>query len=138
MPDKPIQAEIIPEKKSLTGKVVEPEKVKISREDYEYLRERAAITNAIKNAWEKLQRFGKQLWVEVDRNARVKAAEARAEKAERQTRQDGITIDKLTKRAEAAEQQTQEQEQFMKRLGIWQRFLEKQRERQEQTRHRTR
>ncbi len=137
-PDKPIAAEFIPEKKSLTGKVVEPEKVKISREDYEYLRQRATITNAIKHAWESLQRFGKQLWAEVDRNARVKAAEDRAEKAERQTRQDGITIRNLTKRAEKAEQQTQEQEQFMKRQGIWQRFLEKQRERQEQARHRTR
>ena len=80
-PDISIEAEIVPEKKNLTGKVVEPEKVKLTRADYEWLRERAAITTAIKNAWNNLQKYGKQLWAEVDRNARVQAAERRAEKA---------------------------------------------------------
>ncbi len=133
-----IDAEIIPEKKSLTGKVVEPEKVKISREDYEYLRERAAITNAIKNAWDKLQRFGKQLWAEVDRNARVQAAERRAEKAEQQTREDAYTIKQLRQRAIAAEEQAQEQEEFMRRTGIWQRFMQRIAQRQSHEYHHTR
>ena len=138
-PDIKIEAEYLPEKKSITGKVVEPEKVKLTRADYEWLRERAAITTAIKNAWNSLQRYGKQLWAEVDRNARVQAAEQRAELAERQTRADAITIKNLTSRAENAEEQAREQEEYMRKVGIWRKFLEllavKQRERREITHH---
>ena len=138
-PDIKIEAEYLPEKKSITGKVVEPEKVKLTRADYEWLRERAAITTAIKNAWNSLQRYGKQLWAEVDRNARVQAAEQRAELAERQTRADAITIKNLTSRAENAEEQAREQEEYMRKEGIWRKFLEllavKQRERREVTHH---
>jgi len=137
-PDISVEAEIIPEKKSLTGKVVEPEKVKLTRADYEWLRERAAITTAIKNAWNNLQRYGKQLWAEVDRNARVQAAERRAEKAEKQTREDAYTIKQLTRRAEQAEAQAQEQEQFMRGMGIWQRFIQRITQRQSQGYHHTR
>ena len=99
-PNIKIEAEFLPEKKNITGKVVEPEKVKLTRADYEWLRERAAITTAIKNAWNSLQRYGKQLWAEVDRNARVQNAEEKAERAERQTRADAITIRELTRRKE--------------------------------------
>ena len=123
-PDIKIEPEYLPEKKSITGKVIEPEKVKLTRADYEWLRERASITTAIKNAWESLQRYGKQLWAEVDRNARVQTAEEKAERAERQTRADAITIRELTRRAERAESQAQEQEQYMRRQGIWQRFVQ--------------
>ena len=137
-PDISIEAEIIPEKKSLTGKVVEPEKVKLTRADYEWLRERAAITTAIKNAWNNLQKYGKQLWAEVDRNARVQAAERRAEKAEKQTREDAYTIKQLTQRARVAEEQAQEQEQFMRGMGIWQRFMQRIAQRQSQGYHHTR
>ena len=139
-PEHPIEAEYIPEKKSLTGKVLEPEKVKLSRADFEWLRDRATITTAIKNAWSSLQQYGKQLWAEVDRNARVKSAEQRAERAEQQTRTDAITIRELTRRAEAAEQQAMEQEHFMRGFGIWQRFIQRieERQRQEPVRHRTR
>jgi hypothetical protein len=136
-PDRPIQAEYLPARKNLAGKVVEAEAVKISRSDYEWLRERATLTTAIRNAWDKLQQYGRQLWAEVDRNARVQTAEKRAEKAERQTRADAITIKDLTRRAERAEAQAHEQEQFMKRQGIWQRFMQLLEERQ-QTHHRTR
>ena len=137
-PDISIEAEIVPEKKNLTGKVVEPEKVKLTRADYEWLRERAAITTAIKNAWNNLQKYGKQLWAEVDRNARVQAAERRAEKAEKQTREDAYTIKQLTQRARAAEEQAQEQEQFMRGMGIWQRFMQRIAQRQSQEYHYTR
>lgn len=139
-PEHPIEAEYIPEKKSLTGKVLEPEKVKLTRADFEWLRDRATITMAIKNAWNSLQQYGKQLWAEVDRNARVKSAEQRAERAEQQTRTDAITIRELTRRAEAAEQQAMEQEHFMRGFGIWQRFIQRieERQRQEPVRHRTR
>lgn len=77
---------------------------------------------------------------EVDRNARVKSAEQRAERAEQQTRTDAITIRELTRRAEAAEQQAMEQEQFMRGFGIWQRFMQRieERQRQEPVHHRTR
>ena len=137
-PDISIEAEIVPEKKNLTGKVVEPEKVKLTRADYEWLRERAAITTAIKNAWNNLQKYGKQLWAEVDRNARVQAAERRAEKAEKQTREDAYTIKQLRQRARAAEEQAQEQEQFMRGMGIWQRFMQRIAQRQSQGYHHTR
>ena len=137
-PDIKIEAEFLPEKKNITGKVVEPEKVKLTRADYEWLRERAAITTAIKNAWNNLQRYGKQLWAEVDRNARVQAAERRAEKAEKQTREDAYTIKQLTQRARAAEEQAQEQEQFMRGMGIWQRFIQRITQRQSQGYHHTR
>ena len=137
-PDISIEAEIVPEKKNLTGKVVEPEKVKLTRADYEWLRERAAITTAIKNAWNNLQKYGKQLWAEVDRNARVQAAERRAEKAEKQTREDAYTIKQLTRRAEQAEAQAEEQEQFMRGMGIWQRFMQRIAQRQSQGYHHTR
>ena len=137
-PDISVEAEIIPEKKSLTGKVVEPEKVKLTRADYEWLRERATITTAIMNAWNNLQRYGKKLWAEVDRNARVQAAERRAEKAEKQTREDAYTIKQLTRRAEQAEAQAQEQEQFMRGMGIWQRFIQRITQRQSQGYHHTR
>ena len=137
-PDRPIQAEVIPARKNLTGKVVEAEAVKISRADYEWLRERATLTTAIRNAWDKLQQYGRQLWAEVDRNARVQAAEQRAEQAERQTRADAIAIKDLTRRAERAEAQAQEQEQFMRRQGIWQRFVQFLEQQRQHTHHRTR
>ena len=137
-PDIKIEAEILPEKKNITGKVVEPEKVKLTRADYEWLRERATITTAIMNAWNNLQRYGKKLWAEVDRNARVRAAEQRAEKAEQQTREHTYTIKQLTRRAEQAEAQAQEQEQFMRGMGIWQRFIQRITQRQSQGYHHTR
>ena len=137
-PDIKIEAEILPEKKNITGKVVEPEKVKLTRADYEWLRERATITTAIMNAWNNLQRYGKKLWAEVDRNARVRAAEQRAEKAEQQTREDAYTIKQLTQRARAAEEQAQEQEQFMRGMGIWQRFMQRIAQRHSQEYHHTR
>lgn len=137
-PNIPIEAEIIPEKKSLTGKVVEPESVKLAKTDYEWLRERASITTAIMNAWNNLQRYGKKLWTEVDRNARVQAAEQRAEKAEQQTREDAYAIKQLTRRAEQAEAQAQEQEQFMRGMGIWQRFMQRIAQRHSQEYHHTR
>ena len=137
-PDIKIEAEFLPEKKNLTGKVVEPEKVKLTRADYEWLRERATITTAIMNAWNNLQRYGKKLWAEVDRNARVRAAEQRAEKAEQQTREHAYTIKQLTQRARAAEEQAQEQEQFMRGMGIWQRFMQRIAQRQSQEYHHTR
>ena len=134
-PDIKIEPEYLPEKKSITGKVIEPEKVKLTRADYEWLRERASITTAIKNAWESLQRYGKQLWAEVDRNARVQTAEEKAERAERQTRADAITIRELTRRAEQAEVQAQQQEQYMRRQGIWQRFVQFLEAQRQQTHH---
>ena len=137
-PDIKIEPEYLPEKKSITGKVIEPEKVKLTRADYEWLRERASITTAIMNAWNNLQRYGKKLWAEVDRNARVQAAEQRAEKAEQQTREDAYTIKQLTRRAEQAEAQAQEQEQFMRGMGIWQRFIQRITQRQSQGYHHTR
>ena len=137
-PDIKIEAEILPEKKNITGKVVEPEKVKLTRTDYEWLRERATITTAIMNAWNNLQRYGKKLWAEVDRNARVRAAEQRAEKAEQQAREHAYTIKQLTQRARAAEEQAQEQEQFMRGMGIWQRFMQRIAQRQSQEYHHTR
>lgn len=137
-PDIKIEAEFLPEKKNITGKVVEPEKVKLTRADYEWLRERASITTAIMNAWNNLQRYGKKLWAEVDRNARVQAAEQRAEKAEQQTREDAYTIKQLTRRAEQAEAQAQEQEQFMRGIGIWQRFMQRIAQRHSQEYHHTR
>ena len=141
-PDRPIQAEYLPARKNLAGKVVEVEAVKISRADYEWLRERATLTTAIRNAWDKLQQYGRQLWAEVDRNARVQKAEERAARAEQQTREDARTIQRLTQRATAAEEQVREQEQFMKSQGIWSRFLqlieERQWQRQEQVHHRIR
>ena len=137
-PDIKIEAEFLPEKKNITGKVVEPEKVKLTRADYEWLRERAAITTAIKNAWNNLQKYGKQLWAEVDRNARVQAAERRAEKAEQQTREYAYTIKQLMQRARAAEEQAQEQEQFMRGMGIWQRFMQRIAQRQSHEYHHTR
>ncbi|MEF2837916.1 MAG: hypothetical protein U0N82_09350 [Oscillospiraceae bacterium] len=138
LPERPIEAEYLPVRKSLSGKVIEAEAVKISRTDYEWLRERATLTTAIKNAWEKLQEYGRQLWAEVDRNARVQAAEQRAELAERQTRADAITMRELTRRAERAETQAQEQEQFMRQQGIWQRFVQLLEAQRQQTHHRTR
>ena len=137
-PDIKIEAEFLPEKKNITGKVVEPEKVKLTRADYEWLRERASITTAIMNAWNNLQRYGKKLWAEVDRNARVQAAERRAEKAEKQTREDAYTIKQLTQRARVAEEQAQEQEQFMRGMGIWQRFMPRIAHRQSQVYDHTR
>ena len=141
-PDRPIQAEILPARKSISGKIIEEEAVKLSRADYEWLRERATLTTAIRNAWDKLQQYGRQLWAEVDRNARVQAAEQRAELAERQTRADAVTISNLTRRAESAEEQARQQEAYMRAEGIWRKFLEllevRQRERREAIHHRTR
>lgn len=85
-----------------------------------------------------LQRYGKKLWAEVDRNARVQAAEQRAEKAEQQTREDAYTIKQLRQRARAAEEQAQEQEQFMRGMGIWQRFMQRIAQRQSHEYHHTR
>ena len=129
-----IEAEAVPER-THKGQVVEAEKVKIKKTDFEWLKERAKLTIGIKTAFDKLQRYGKQLWQEVSRDKIVSDLTERAETAERRAREKEAVAKQLTDNLDRAYQDLHEQEEFMRRIGVWQRFCnfikEKFRERQE-------
>jgi hypothetical protein len=133
-PDRDIEAEIIPSKTS-RGKVIEAEKVKISKSDFEWLKERSRLTIGIKTAFDKLQRHGKDLWEAVNRDKVISGLSQRLETAERINQQREITLRNLTQNLERANEQLHDQQEFMQRLGIWKRFCdfvrEKFRERKE-------
>lgn len=133
-PEIDIEAEVVPER-THRGQVVEAEKVKIKKTDFEWLKERAKLTIGIKTAFDKLQRYGKQLWQEVSRDKIVSDLTERAETAERKAREKEATAKRLTENLDRAYQDLHEQEDFMRRIGVWQRFCnfikEKFRERQE-------
>lgn len=129
-----IEAEAVPER-THRGQVVEAEKVKIKKTDFEWLKERAKLTIGIKTAFDKLQRYGKQLWQEVSRDKIVSDLTERAETAERKAREKEAVAKQLTDNLDRAYQDLQERDEFMRRIGVWQRFCnfikEKFRERQE-------
>ncbi len=133
-PERDIEAEVIPEK-THKGKVVEPEKVKISKTDFEWLKERSKMTVGIKTAYENLQRHGRQLWERMKRDKAISSLTEQLETAERCAREKEATAKRLTENLDRAYEQLQDQEEFMRRVGIWKRFCdfvkEKFRERQE-------
>lgn len=133
-PEIDIEAEVVPER-TRKGQVIEAEKVKIKKTDFERLKERARLTVGIKTAYDKLQRYGRQLWRDVSRDKIVADLTERAETAERRAREKEATAKRLTENLDRAYQDLHEQEDFMRRIGVWQRFCnfikEKFRERQE-------
>lgn len=133
-----IEAEAVPER-THRGQVVEVEKVKIKKTDFDWLKERAKLTIGIKTAFDKLQRYGKQLWQEVSRDKIVSDLTERAETAERRAREKEAVAKQLTDNLDRAYQDLHAQEDFMRRIGVWQRFCnfikEKFRERQEAERN---
>lgn len=133
-----IEAEAVPER-THRGQVVEAEKVKIKKTDFEWLKERAKLTIGIKTAFDKLQRYGKQLWQEVSRDKIVSDLTERAETAERKAREKEAVAKQLTDNLDRAYQDLQERDEFLKRVGIWRKFCdyvkEKFRERQEAERN---
>lgn len=137
-PEIDIEAEVVPER-THRGQVVEAEKVKIKKTDFDWLKERAKLTIGIKTAFDKLQRYGKQLWQEVSRDKIVSDLTERAETAERRAREKEAVAKQLTDNLDRAYQDLHDQEDFMRRIGVWQRFCnfikEKFRERQEAERN---
>ena len=137
-PEIDIEAEVVPER-TRKGQVIEAEKVKIKKTDFERLKERARLTVGIKTAYDKLQRYGRQLWRDVSRDKIVADLTERAETAERKAREKEATAKRLTENLDRAYQDLHEQEDFMRRIGVWQRFCnfikEKFRERQEAERN---
>ncbi len=123
-PERDIDVEDIPAKRNLAGKVIEPEKVKIAKSDYLWLKQRAQFTAAIQKAWTDLQRLGKQLWKEVEQNPYILAARNRAEAAEQKNRADALTIRHLEQKLETAEEKALRQESFMRGKGIWEQFCQ--------------
>lgn len=137
-PEIDIEAEVVPER-TRKGQVIEAEKVKIKKTDFERLKERARLTVGIKTAYDKLQRYGRQLWNEVSRDKIVADLTERAETAERKAREKEAVAKQLTDNLDRAYQDLQERDEFMKRVGVWQKFCnfikEKFRERQEAERN---
>ena len=133
-PEINIEAEVVPER-THRGQVVEAEKVKIKKSDFEWLKDRARLTIGIKTAYDKLQQFGRQLWRDVSRDKIVSDLTERAETAERRAREKEAVAKQLTDNLDRAYQDLHEQEGFMRRIGVWQRFCsfikEKFRERQD-------
>lgn len=133
-PEIDIEAEVVPER-TRKGQVIEAEKVKIKKTDFERLKERARLTVGIKTAYDKLQRYGRQLWRDVSRDKIVADLTERAETAERKAREKEATAKRLTENLDRAYTELETQQDFMKRIGIWKRFCdyvkEKFRERQE-------
>ena len=133
-----IEAEAVPER-THRGQVVEAEKVKIKKTDFDWLKERAKLTIGIKTAFDKLQRYGKQLWQDVSRDKIVSDLTERAETAERRAREKEAVAKQLTDNLDRAYQDLQERDEFLKHVGIWQKFCqfvkEKFRERQEAERN---
>lgn len=132
-----IEAEVIPER-TRKGQVIEVAKAKVKKTDLDWLIDRAKLNIGIKTAYDKLQRFGKQLWRDVSRDKIVADLTERAETAERKAREKEATAKRLTENLDRAYQDLQERDEFMKRVGIWQRFcdfVKKFRERQEAERN---
>ncbi len=133
-----IEAEVIPER-TRKGQVIEVAKAKVKKTDLDWLIDRAKLNIGIKTAYDKLQRFGKQLWRDVSRDKIVADLTERAETAERKAREKEATAKRLTENLDRAYQDLHEQEDFMRRIGVWQRFCnfikEKFRERQEAERN---
>lgn len=133
-PEIDIEAEVVPER-TRKGQVIEAEKVKIKKTDFERLKERARLTVGIKTAYDKLLRYGRQLWRDVSRDKIVADLTERTETAERKAREKEAVAKQLTDNLDRAYQDLHEQEDFMRRIGVWQRFCnfikEKFRERQE-------
>ncbi len=132
-----IEAEVIPER-TRKGQVIEVAKAKVKKTDLDWLIDRAKLNIGIKTAYDKLQRFGKQLWRDVSRDKIVADLTERAETAERKAREKEATAKRLTENLDRAYQDLQERDEFMKRVGIWQRFcdfVKKIRERQEAERN---
>lgn len=133
-PDIKIEAEVIPEKKVL-GKTIEPEKVKISKSDYDVLVARSKLTAGIKNAFENLQKYGKELWDKVNREERIADLTEKVETERQQNRDNEIKIRNLNLQLDEVNNELYQQQEFMQKMGIWKRFLdfvkERIRERQE-------
>lgn len=132
-----IEAEVIPER-TRKGQVIEVAKAKVKKTDLDWLIDRAKLNIGIKTAYDKLQRFGKQLWRDVSRDKIVADLTERAETAERKAREKEATAKRLTENLDRAYQDLQERDEFMKRVGIWQKFcdfVKKFRERQEAERN---
>ena len=129
-----IEAEVIPER-TRKGQVIEVAKAKVKKTDLDWLIDRAKLNIGINTAYDKLQRFGKQLWRDVSRDKIVSDLTERAETAERRAREKEAVVKQLTDNLDRAYQDLHEQEAFMRRIGVWQRFCnfikEKFRERQE-------
>lgn len=129
-----IEAEVIPER-TRKGQVIEVAKAKVKKTDLDWLIDRAKLNIGIKTAYDKLQRFGKQLWRDVSRDKIVADLTERAETAERRAREKEAVAKQLTDNLDRAYQDLQERDEFLKRVGIWQKFCqfvkEKFRERQE-------
>lgn len=136
-PDRNIEAEIIPPKTS-KGQIIEPEKVKISKADYEWLRERSRMTMGIQRAFENLQQHGRQLWERMKRDKAIEDLSQRLETAEKLNRDRDATVKQLIENLDRAYEQLDEQNAFMQKIGVWQRFCDfvkqKFRERQERER----
>ena len=128
---------MIPER-TRKGQVIEVAKAKVKKTDLDWLIDRAKLNIGIKTAYDKLQRFGKQLWRDVSRDKIVADLTERAETAERKAREKEATAKRLTENLDRAYQDLQERDEFMKRVGIWQKFcdfVKKFRERQEAERN---
>lgn len=111
------------------------ESVKISKSEFEWLKERARLTIGIKTAFESLQRYGKELWDKVNQEKYISELNSKLENEERQNREQSIQISKLSQNLNLAYEQLQDQQEFMQETGLWKRFCdfikEKFRERQE-------
>lgn len=129
-----IEAEVIPER-TRKGQVVEAEKAIIKKSDLDWLKDHAKLNIGIIKAFDKLQRYGKQLWRDVSRDKIVSDLTERAETAERRAREKEAVAKELTDNLDRAYTELETQQDFMKRIGIWKRFCdyvkEKFRERQE-------
>ena len=136
-----IKAEVVPER-TRKGQVVEAEKVKIKKTDFDWLKERAKLTIGIKTAFDKLQAFGRQLWRDVSREKIVSELTEKVERAERLSREKDIAVKRLTENLDRTQNQLEAQTDFMKRVGLWQRFCdfikERVKERKEPEMHRSR
>ena len=117
-PEIDIEAEVVPER-TRKGQVIEAEKVKIKKSDFERLKERARLTVGIKTAYDKLQRYGRQLWRDVSRDKIVADLTERAETAERKAREKEATAKRLTENLDRAYTELETQQDYMKRIGIW-------------------
>jgi hypothetical protein len=101
-----IEAEVIPER-TRKGQVIEVAKAKVKKTDLDWLIDRAKLNIGIKTAYDKLQRFGKQLWRDVSRDKIVADLTERAETAERKAREKEATAKRLTENLDRAYQDLQ-------------------------------
>lgn len=115
--------EEFPERKTLSGKV-QPAAVKISRSDFDDLKERAMASDWIKRAMQELKGLGEHLFKALNQRERVAELRKQAEDAKAHERTATAKLDTLRTEYQIKEEYIENTAIFLEEMGLWDRFVQ--------------